>query len=132
MSSEHMIKSPNPPLVELYALDEFYSREPVIGVKGAFLRVHRPYIVFAKMLGDALTKLELARSVKITPYDGSWDGVAFVPGEQPKYFIYESADGTRRLADIHINRMGDEICPKQDLTFALRDGDIIIPCALIC
>jgi hypothetical protein len=122
----------NPPLVEIYALDEFYSREPVAGVQGAFRRLHQPYIVFANVFGDALKKLELARSVKITPYDGSWEGSKFEHGEQPKYFIYKKTDGAQALADIHIFRHGEYVCPKQDLTFALRTGDIIVPGMLIC
>ncbi len=122
----------NPPLVEIYALDEFYSREPVPGIKGLFVRASLPYLAFANALGDALSKLESARAVKITPYDGSWEGAKFQPGEQAKYFVYEKPDGSRTLTDIHIRRLGEEICPRQDLTFALRDGDIIVPGGLIC
>ena len=127
-----MPASLNPPLVEIYALDEFYLRQPVVGITGAFQRLHPSYIVFAKVFGDALKKLELARSVKITPYDGSWETLKFTHGEQPKYFIYKKADGIQTLADIHILRRGEEICPKQDLMFALCDGDIIVLGMLIC
>jgi hypothetical protein len=122
----------NPPLVEIYALDEYYNREPVPGVLGAFRRLHQPYIVFANVLGDALKKLELIRSLRITPYDGSWEHLKFAPGEELKYFVYEKPDGYRTLTDIHIFGRGEETCPKQDLSFALRDGDIIVPGMLIC
>lgn len=122
----------NPHLVELYGIDEFYAREPVPGLNGLFVRAGPTYFAFANVLGEALSKLELARNVKITPYNGSWEAVKFAPGEQAKYFIYEKSDGSRTLVDIHILRRGEELCPKQDLTFALCDGDIIVPGALIC
>jgi hypothetical protein len=131
-TAEHMAARLNPPLVEIYALNEHHYREPVAGVPGAFRRLHQPYIVYANVLGDALKKLELARSVKITPYDGSGEHIKFAPGEQPKYFFYETPDGARTLVDIHIRGRGEEICPKQNLSFALRDGDIIVPDILIC
>lgn len=127
-----MTKRLNPPLVEIYALDQFYAREPVPGVKGLFVRASTTYLAFADTLGDALAKLESARTVKITPYDGSWERPKFETGEQPKYFIYETSNGDQTLAGIHILRLGEEICPKQDLTFALRDGDIVVQGMLVC
>jgi len=43
-----------------------------------------------------------------------------------KYFIYygeKAPDGV--LVDIHINRRGDTICPKQNLNFVLEKNDEI-------
>jgi hypothetical protein len=127
-----MVTAHKIPLAEIYALDEYYFKEPVAGVPGAYTRTHKPYIVVANKFGNALRTLELARAVTITPYDGSWETAKFEIGEPPKYYIYKLPDGRKSLIDIHILRLGEDLCPKQDLNFALRDGDIIVPGALIC
>ena len=81
------------PFAEIYARDEYYFKEPVVGVVGAFMRTCKPYIVVANTLGKALKTLELARAVILTPYDGSWEAVKFETGEPPKYFVYATSDG---------------------------------------
>lgn len=94
-------------------------------------RPEPPFQAEAAMLGDALRAYEKAFGVVITPYDGSVPEVPFPPGEPARYFFYRKADG-RKLVDIHIERGEDVICPKQDLEFPLRDGDVIQIGALIC
>ncbi len=84
-------------------------------------------------LGEALKLLEGQHSVCLTPYDGSWDSTPFESADERKYFIFN--DGGRfgdTLVDIHVERAGEEICPKQDLNFPLIDGDLIIFGVLVC
>lgn len=61
-------------------------------------------------------------------------GVRIVPADPPKYFKYfQQADcGDYVLVDIHIERDGVEICPKQDLSFPLHASDIVEAGVLIC
>jgi hypothetical protein len=131
-AERQMATSYKVPWADIYALNEYFYKEPVAGVAGAYMRTHKPYIVIAKKLGNALKALELARAVTITPYDGSWETAKFDIDEPPKYFIYGMPDGSQSLVDIHIIRLGEHLCPKQDLNFVLQDGDIIVPGALIC
>lgn len=35
-------------------------------------------------------------------------------------------------SDIHVLREGAELCPKQDLAFPLRDGDVVVFEWLLC
>jgi hypothetical protein len=57
-----------------------------------------------------------------------------IPHDAPEYFRYYankfSADYI--LTDIHITRRNVEICPKQDLNFALEADDIVEAGMLIC
>lgn len=61
-------------------------------------------------------------------------GEYVIADDPPKYFRYyqsrESQDFT--LVDIHVERAGIEICPKQDLMFALLPDDIVEAGILIC
>jgi hypothetical protein len=75
-------------------------------------------------LGEVLTNFGVLFDVRI------------VPDDSPKYFLYfelgDGKDDVARLVDIHVNRRGDEICPKQDLTFPLKAGDIVEILQCIC
>ncbi len=65
---------------------------------------------------------------------GSYAKCKFVPDDPPKFFRYyqdELSDDFVRV-DIHVIRDGIEICPKQDLNFALAADDIVEAGVLIC
>jgi hypothetical protein len=84
-------------------------------------------------LGEALKLFEDRHRVRVTPYDGSWDSMPLERAGGRKYFIFN--DGGRfgdTLVDIHVERGGEEICPKQDLDFPLLDGDLINVGVLVC
>ncbi len=81
-------------------------------------------------LDKAVEEYKLEFGVEIIPYDGSSEGVEL--GDPPRYFFYITPDSGRKLVDIHVERSGTEICPKQDLEFLLQDGDIVSIGALIC
>lgn len=70
--------------------------------------------------------------VVITPYDGSNPAVPFAPDEAPKYLVYRLGDGSFRLVDVHVQRDGEWVCPKQDLAFEVSDADEIEIGELIC
>jgi hypothetical protein len=74
-------------------------------------------------LGELLASLEQATGDRVIPDNGS-----------EKYFLYFSgrAAGNPMLVDIHILRDGQEICPKQDLSFALLDSDKVVAGPLAC
>jgi hypothetical protein len=80
-------------------------------------------------LGEAIREYEQAFGVNITPYDASAALALLEADERPRYFVYAStlANGEREeiLVDIHVERHGEEICPKQDLTFRLLRGDVV-------
>lgn len=86
----------------------------------------------AEILGEAIKAYEEKHAVTIAPYDGSLDAIPFEEGEEPKYFFYSKSALDRRLVDIHVFRNGQEICPKQNLSFVLMDGDIIQVGELVC
>jgi len=58
----------------------------------------------------------------------------FVPHDPPKYFRYyaDVFSDDYVLVDVHITRRDIEICPKQDLNFALEGDDIVEAGILIC
>ena len=86
----------------------------------------------AATLGEALQKYEAAFGCVFAPYDGSSPGVPFEPGGTPRYFFRTTREGRKELVDIHIERAGEDLCPKQDLSFSLMDGDVIRYGPLIC
>ncbi|MPV64337.1 hypothetical protein [Burkholderia sp. BE17] len=50
-----------------------------------------------------------------------------------KYFHYiDEASGEDKLVDIHVFRGSAELCPKQNLDFALESGDIVELGPLLC
>ena len=86
----------------------------------------------AKTLGDALVHYGDHFQVTISPYDGSIQAVPFATGDPPRYFFYTPTTGDQMLVDIHIHRNGEWFCPKQDLGFAMNDGDVVSLGQLIC
>ena len=67
-------------------------------------------------LGEAITAASQLLSVQIVPHDPpKWFRVSGLP----------DFDGHPMLVDIHVLRGGEEICPKQDLSFPLFDTDIV-------
>lgn len=74
-------------------------------------------------LGQLLSELEKATGARVVP-----------DPESPKFFLYyrhpDSDDC--ELVDIHVLREGQELCPKQDLGFALLPGDKVVPGPLAC
>ena len=83
----------------------------------------------ALSLKAAITDYENEFQIRIEKYDGTSPGIEI--GDPPKYFYYNTGSN-KYLVDIHINRDGQEICPKQNLNFALLDGDIITIGQLVC
>lgn len=80
-------------------------------------------VLEASTLGELLIELERQTGAKVVPDE-----------TQAKYFRYytnhESSEWV--LVDIHIQRSGEDICPKQDLDFALLPNDKIVPGPLAC
>lgn len=75
----------------------------------------------ASTLGEFLAGIEAASGIRIVPHD------------PPKYFRYYPKDSADfYLVDIHVDRGGLEICPKQDLSFLLEDGDAVEAGLLAC
>ena len=77
-------------------------------------------------LGEALAAYCEQAAVTIIPYDGRFDSPPSGEG-QAKYFLYD--DGGQRfgkmVTDIHVRRGKENICPKQNLSFSLIDGDYV-------
>ncbi len=61
-------------------------------------------------------------------------GIRIIPADPPKYFKYFSKGEAEKfvLVDIHVERDGIEICPKQDLGFPLLAADIVEAGVLVC
>jgi len=62
-------------------------------------------------------------------------GLCVIPHDPPKYFrCYPRGEdpGLYDLVDVHVERNGDEICPKQDLAFPLLPGDVVTIGLLSC
>ena len=80
-------------------------------------------------LGEAINAYERAFCVSITPYDGINPPVSPEADAGPKYFVYSDAplgeEPDEILVDIHVERNGEEICPKQDLAFRLQPDDVV-------
>ena len=70
----------------------------------------------ATTLGAAVAVASQLLSIRIVPHD------------PPKWFRVSGLadyDGHDMLVDIHVLRGGEEICPKQDLSFPLFETDIV-------
>ncbi|MEL7259317.1 MAG: hypothetical protein AAFN80_16020 [Pseudomonadota bacterium] len=91
-----------------------------------------PVLANAATLGDAIRAYEDEHAVLIRPYDGSLEAIPFNTGEEPKYFFYDNSAFVGGLVDIHVLRTGQEICPKQSLSFKLLEGDIVQIGELVC
>lgn len=84
----------------------------------------------AQFLGQAIREYEARFHVKVTPMLEPFDGN---PENSGKYFDFKDMDTGESLpVDIHIFRDNDEICPKQDLLFALTPDDIVELGELVC
>jgi hypothetical protein len=102
------------------------------GIGEIYLLTHDPLMVEAETLGSAIAAYSREYRVEIRPYDGSDPQIPFSPGELPKYFFYEKADGGTWLVDIHIMRATESICPRQDLSVRLQTGDEVHIGELAC
>ncbi|GAB3367394.1 hypothetical protein GCM10027431_11110 [Lysobacter rhizosphaerae] len=75
----------------------------------------------ASTLGELLVGLEAVSGIRVVPHD------------PPKYFRYYPAGSAEfHLVDVHIDRDGLVICPKQDLAFLLESGDTVEAGSLEC
>lgn len=93
----------------------------------------KPVTTKAETLGEAIKAYELAFSVKVTPYDGSYPTVPFSVEEEPKYFVIRAPNNDQAtLVDIHILRNGATLCPKQKLDYRLEFDDVLDFGPLIC
>ena len=90
-------------------------------------RVAKPIESDARTLGEALRFFEQVADAIVRPYDVTFPDLAFADGEAPKYFLVAKRvrPEDERLVDIHIDRSGKVICPKQNLAFPLEDGDVL-------
>ena len=82
----------------------------------------------ATTLGEAIREYELAFNVLVAPC------LEPLPGEsEVKYFtVTERETKTQYIVDIHVFRGESEICPRQDTSFVLNDGDLVELGELIC
>ena len=92
----------------------------------------RPLLADAATLNEAIRAYENEHSVSIEPYDGSLEAIPFSESEEPKYFFYRRSASEWPVVDIHIFRSGQEICPKQNLSFELFDGATVVIGELVC
>src|SRR5580765_8345873 len=79
--------------------------------------------IVATTLGEAIAVAETLIGCRITLH------------EPPKYFRIHTTPtepGKYLLFDIHIERAGAEICPKQDLEFPIYEDDLVHIASLIC
>jgi hypothetical protein len=60
--------------------------------------------------------------------------IRIIPNESPQYFKYTGGrfGDDVLLVDIHVERDGEELCPRQDLTFPIQVQDIIRAGGLAC
>lgn len=91
-----------------------------------------PLLANATTLNEAIRAYENEHAISIEPYDGSFEAIPFNEGENPKYFFYRKSPSDQQLVDIHVLRNGQEICPKQNLSFNLLDGDTVQIGELVC
>ena len=119
------------PLVAIYDRDGRLTVTEIHKHVGKIFVRPSPYLVEAGTLGEAIRHLERFLGVEITPFDENLESSDHTVPER-KYFRYLATDGTSYLTDIHVRRSGEEICPKQDLDFVLKVGDVIILDSLIC
>ena len=73
-------------------------------------------------LGELLRELERSVGAKVVPH---------TPPKYFRYFVNPDVD-KYELVDIHIERHGESLCPKQDLSFPLLPGDKVIPGPRAC
>lgn len=87
-----------------------------------------PFCANAGKLKDALRAYEAHFAVTIEPC------LTLLSGQsEHKYFNVKSPLPKQNgLVDIHVFRGKDEICPRQDLGFALEEGDVIEMGSLAC
>lgn len=72
-------------------------------------------------LGEFIANLESLAGIRLTPEDGE------------KYFRLTELDtGDETIVDVHVMRHDMEICPKQDIAFALEPDDIVEAGILVC
>ena len=84
----------------------------------------------ARTLDDAVREYEAHFNVRVAPMVEPFDGN---PKNFGKYFEFSDlSSGIRQPVDIHIIRGNDEICPKQDLSFALLVDDVVELGELVC
>ena len=85
-------------------------------------------VLLAENLGDVLEQYAKVVHASIRPYDGSLAWAPFTSEEEPKFFLLESSDKKigSSLVDVHIERDSQTICVKQNITFELVAGDIIL------
>lgn len=84
----------------------------------------------ARTLGGAVAEYETHFNVQIAPMLEPFDGD---PHNAGKYFKFtDMSTGVQKLVDIHISRNSEDICLKQDLSFALLPEDIVELGELIC
>jgi hypothetical protein len=111
--------------------------------------------VEANTLGDALKQIESSLGVRFSPFQGdeSFDGgqyfivdppipgppisltrlfriLMLAPGARPR--PWEIPCLPKNCVDVHILRGEREVCPKQDLSFELINGDKVIFPLFIC
>lgn len=86
--------------------------------------------VDALTLGDAIAQYETHFGVRISAHIDAEDAEEKF-GD--KYFRYvDEAGGENKLVDIHVFRGSAELCPKQNLEFALENADIVELGPLLC
>ncbi|CAM2143919.1 protein of unknown function [Pararobbsia alpina] len=84
----------------------------------------------ALTLGDAIAQYERHFGVRISIHIDAEDAEEKF-GD--KYFRYiDEAGDEDILVDIHVFRGDEELCPKQNLDFALEDADIVELGPLLC
>ena len=97
------------------------------------VHVRAPFMVQADTLGLALKVYTRYFKSTLAPYDGPLPKGWNEKNNQRKYFLHTASDYKTQILDIHIMRGEDEICPKQDLDFALQYGDIVhVGVILVC
>jgi hypothetical protein len=95
------------------------EREP-----GAVVRSRPGLPIVAQTLGEAVEAAEKHFSVWIVPHDPpKWFRVYGLPGYNEEQYL---------LVDIHVRRDGQDICPKQDLSFPLLESDTVSIGVLAC
>jgi hypothetical protein len=100
-----------------------YIRHPFERQPGWSLRTDAGKYIDAAALGDAKQIAAEMYAVRIVPHD------------PPKWFrVYDmpEMDGHFILADVHVERGAEELCPKQDVSFPLFETDIVRIGAIAC
>jgi len=91
---------------------------------GAVVRSRPGLPIVAQTLGEAVAAAEKYFSVRIVPHDApKWFRVYGQPGFNAEQYL---------LGDIHVRRGGQDICPKQDLSFSLQESDGVSIGTLVC